>query len=273
MKRRTWNRAGFAAAGWMAVMMAAGCSPSGTGETAKQEVVAPSAVEHAAAQREMPKREPVQRDMVPADEAKKQKSEQIKGGHPSPAGKPGKAAQAAGKHAETVATVNKPEKAAHAAAARPMPQGKPVAVNTGKATKPAVVPAKPVAPEKRVAKAAPAAAPATAPLPAGDAARGAKVGRKCLSCHNTNTRRKVGPGLAGVFGRKVGQMPDMKYSPALAHGDWHWDASHLAAWVCNSKEAVRTFSGDAAAKTKMPPQRVCDPARQADLIAWLKTLK
>ncbi len=107
----------------------------------------------------------------------------------------------------------------------------------------------------------------------GDAAKGARIGRKCLSCHNTNARRKVGPGLAGVFGRHVGRMPDMKYSPALANGDWRWDEAHLAAWVCNSKEAVRKFSGDASAGTKMPSQRVCDPAKQADLIAWLKTLK
>ncbi|MDX8401833.1 MAG: c-type cytochrome, partial [Mariprofundaceae bacterium] len=166
------------------------------------------------------------------------------------AGKPASAAPAAGK-----------ERAADAAAAAPSAKQATSAVG-----------GMPVR-EGRDTAGAGGERPRAAPLPAGDAAKGARIGRKCLSCHHTTARRKVGPGLAGVFGRKVGQMPDMKYSPALAHGGWHWDAAHLAAWVCDSRAAVRRFSGDPSAVTKMPSQRICDPARQADLIAWLKTLR
>ncbi|MDX8407119.1 MAG: c-type cytochrome [Mariprofundaceae bacterium] len=147
--------------------------------------------------------------------------------------------------------------------------------------------AEPVAAVKKAAPAAPVkaapveAAPVTTPKPAapakvevaiGDAGKGAGVARKCKACHNFDARKKVGPGLAGIFGRKAGAMPDMKYSAALKAGGWSWDAEHLAAWVCNSKQAIKNFSGNAGAKTKMGNQRICDPARQADLIAYLKTL-
>lgn len=140
-------------------------------------------------------------------------------------------------------------------------------------------PAKPEVqkPAATVPEAAPApeAAPVERPVekaPAGDVAHGKTLARKCQACHNFNDRRKVGPGLAGIFGRKAGTMRDMRYSDALARGGWSWDEAHLAAWLCDSRAAVKTFSGDAAAKTKMPAQRICDAKDQADLIAFLKTL-
>jgi len=120
----------------------------------------------------------------------------------------------------------------------------------------------------------PVAAPAAAPAPAatGDVAKGQALSSKCKACHNFNDKKKVGPGLAGIFNRKAGAMADMSYSDALSAGTWNWDAAHLAAWVCDSKAAVKTFSGDASATTKMTSVRVCDPTDQADLIAYLKTL-
>ncbi len=120
----------------------------------------------------------------------------------------------------------------------------------------------------------PASAPAAVAslTTAGDAVKGKKLAKKCKACHNFTDKKKVGPGLKGIFGRKAGAMPDMKYGAALAAGGWVWDEKNLAAWVCNSKKAVKSLSGDASAKTKMGPQRICDAAKQADLIAYLKTL-
>ncbi|RMH59678.1 MAG: cytochrome c [Zetaproteobacteria bacterium] len=133
--------------------------------------------------------------------------------------------------------------------------------------------------ESADAKAAPTESSAAKPVattvssPAnGDAARGKALARKCQACHNFNDRRKVGPGLAGIVGRKVGIMPDMQYSRALKAGGWQWDEAHLAAWICDSKAAVKRFTNDAGARTKMPAQRICDPKQQADLIAFLKTI-
>ena len=155
---------------------------------------------------------------------------------------------------------------------------KKVAAAPAAPKKPAVVApvakAAPAMPEKKPAVVAPkpTAAPAAPTFAMGDAAKGAKLVRKCKACHNFDARKKVGPGLAGIFVRKAGVMPDMKYSASLAAGGWSWDAEHLAAWVCDSKKAIKTFSGNAGAKTKMGRQRICDPGKQADLIAYLKTL-
>jgi len=127
--------------------------------------------------------------------------------------------------------------------------------------------------EAAPAKAAAAAMPAAAA--SGDVASGKTLARKCAACHNFDAKNKVGPGLGGVFNRAAGSMAgfNYKFTASIKPGKaWRWDATHLAAWVCDAGKAVREFTGDAAAKTKMPAQRVCDPVQQADLIAYLKTL-
>jgi len=129
--------------------------------------------------------------------------------------------------------------------------------------------AKPVAP---ATTATPIATSAPQAAATGDVAKGKALSRKCQACHNFTDKKKVGPGLAGVYNRKAGSMADMKYSDALTAGTWSWDAEHLAAWVCDSKAAVKTFSGNPAATTKMTTLRICDPTQQGDLIAYLKTL-
>ncbi len=135
-------------------------------------------------------------------------------------------------------------------------------------TKAAAVPAKPQA-------AAPVATKAVASAAAGDAASGKKLARKCAVCHSFDAKNKMGPGLAGIFGREAGSAAGFSYKftdfikPGKA---WSWDEAHLAAWVCDSTQGVKSFTGDASAKTKMGVQRICDPAAQADLIAYLKTL-
>jgi len=129
--------------------------------------------------------------------------------------------------------------------------------------------AKPVATAPVVAVAKPSAMA----LPVGNAANGEKLAGKCKACHNFNDKKKVGPGLADVVGRKAGSTPDMAYSASLKDANWVWDAAHLAPWLCNTVDALKEFTGDAGAKSKMPSQRICDPQQQADLIAYLKTLK
>ncbi len=114
--------------------------------------------------------------------------------------------------------------------------------------------------------------PAVQAAMSGDAAKGKSLARKCKTCHNFTAKKKVGPGLKGVFGRKAGIMAGTKYSPALAAGDWVWNEKNLAIWICDSKKAVKTLSGNASAKTRMGAQRLCDATKQADLIAYLKTL-
>jgi len=95
---------------------------------------------------------------------------------------------------------------------------------------------------------------------------------KCKACHNFTAKKKVGPGLGGVFGRKAGTFPGFKYKYTKYGSDWSWDEAHLRKWICNSKKAVKEFTGNKKAKTKMPPQKICDPAKQDEVIAKLKSV-
>jgi len=106
----------------------------------------------------------------------------------------------------------------------------------------------------------------------GDLSKGKALAKNCAVCHNFTDKKKVGPGLKGIVGRKAGIMPGMKYSAALAAGGGVWNEKNPSMWSCDSKKAVKVLSGNPSAKTKMPARRICDPARQADLIAFLKTL-
>ncbi len=94
---------------------------------------------------------------------------------------------------------------------------------------------------------------------------------KCKACHDFGTKNKVGPGLKGIVGRKAGTFPGYKYSDSLKNANWVWDEDHLRKWVHNSKKAIKEFTGDSHAKTKMGKQNV--KGKKADkLITFLKTI-
>ena len=103
---------------------------------------------------------------------------------------------------------------------------------------------------------------------------------KCKACHNFTDKNKVGPGLGkgegipGVFGRKAGTHPgfNYKFTKYIKGDGWTWDEAHLRKWMCNSKDAIKEFTGDDSARTKMPPQKVCDAAKQDEVIAKLKAI-
>jgi len=104
---------------------------------------------------------------------------------------------------------------------------------------------------------------------------------KCKACHNFTPKKKVGPGLGkgngipGVFNREAGTFPKFRYKFTKyikAGSAWNWDEAHLRKWMCNSKNAIKEFTGNDKARTKMPPQKVCDPAKQDEVIAKLKSI-
>ena len=108
----------------------------------------------------------------------------------------------------------------------------------------------------------------------------AEAWKRCLTCHNFTDRAKVGPGLGkgpkapGVFGRKAGTFPGFRYlfTKYIQGEPWVWDEAHLRKWMCNSKKAIKEFTGNPDAKTKMPPQKVCDKAAQDEVLAKLKEI-
>jgi len=97
---------------------------------------------------------------------------------------------------------------------------------------------------------------------------------KCKACHTFDKggKHKTGPNLFGIVGRKAGSTDFKKYSKSLKNGNWVWDAENLKAWVCDSKKAIKTLTGDDHAKTRMGKQKKCGEAADA-VVAFLNTLK
>lgn len=74
---------------------------------------------------------------------------------------------------------------------------------------------------------------------------------KCKACHNFDTKAKVGPGLQGVFGAKAGSLDFTKYSASMKSGAWVWDEANLRTFLTDTKEGIKTLTGDKGAKSKM----------------------
>ncbi len=108
-------------------------------------------------------------------------------------------------------------------------------------------------------------------LALGDAVKGKALAKRCASCHDFGTKDKVGPHLQGVFNRAAGQSGFKRHSAALKTANWVWDEPHLLKWICDSKAAVKEFTGNASAKTKMSKQNMCG-VKGNDIVAYLKTL-
>src|SRR5437879_13854745 len=65
-----------------------------------------------------------------------------------------------------------------------------------------------------------------------DAADGEKIFAHCAPCHSTKPgENKVGPSLAGVFGRKSGTEPGYSYSSAVKGLNVTWDETNLDEWL------------------------------------------
>jgi len=115
------------------------------------------------------------------------------------------------------------------------------------------------------------ATPAKQELALGDVVKGKKLAKRCISCHDFGTKDKVGPHLKGIFNRMAGQSGFKKHGAALKTANWAWDEAHLLKWLCDSKAAIKEFTGDPSAKTKMPKQKMCG-IKGNDIVAYLKTL-
>ena len=70
-----------------------------------------------------------------------------------------------------------------------------------------------------------------------DAAAGATVFKKCMSCHavGENARAKVGPPLNGIVGHPAGTVAGFKYSNALLEAGLTWDEATLSAFLADPR--------------------------------------
>ena len=106
-----------------------------------------------------------------------------------------------------------------------------------------------------------------APPPAlagmGDPERGRLLFRACIACHSLGPgEHRLGPSLAGVFGRKAGAAEGFRYySPALRSSNVFWNELTLDAWIADPRSLV-PGSGTGFAG-------LSDAQARADLIAYL----
>ena len=76
------------------------------------------------------------------------------------------------------------------------------------------------------------------PIVPGDAVRGkATFEKRCTGCHALDQNR-VGPRLAGVYGRKSGTVPGFPYSTQLKDAGIVWDERSLDAWLTDPDALV-----------------------------------
>ncbi|MDQ6980650.1 MAG: c-type cytochrome [Ghiorsea sp.] len=104
----------------------------------------------------------------------------------------------------------------------------------------------------------------------GDAKKGGKIAKKCMSCHTFKQggRKKTGPNLFAIVGRDKGSVAGFKYGTYLKNADGVWTEADLRAWLNDSKAVAKAAGG----KTKMSSQRI-KGKKADDLIAYLKTLQ
>jgi cytochrome c len=100
------------------------------------------------------------------------------------------------------------------------------------------------------------------------AAAGAKPAAyaQCAACHAVEPgKHGIGPSLHGVYGTTAGEIAGFAFSEKLKASGLTWDDATLDKWL---EAPMKMVPG-----TKMSYAGLKDPAKRAELIAYMKTLK
>jgi len=99
----------------------------------------------------------------------------------------------------------------------------------------------------------------------GDAAKGAKIFKKCAACHTaTEEKNKVGPHLVGIIDRPIASVEDYKYSPAMTE-----HAAEVPAWTVEALGAYLHSPKGVVKGTKMAFAGLKKDKDVEDVIAYL----
>ncbi|NBV06002.1 MAG: cytochrome c family protein [Proteobacteria bacterium] len=97
--------------------------------------------------------------------------------------------------------------------------------------------------------------------------RGAKIFKKCMSCHSIGKGEaaKVGPNLYGIVGRARGSFAGFSYSAAMKAKGGSWDAESINQFITKPKDYLPG--------TKMGFAGLKKPQDRADVILYLQRQK
>lgn len=100
-----------------------------------------------------------------------------------------------------------------------------------------------------------------------DVNRGAKIFKKCASCHNAErgAGAKVGPNLFGIVGKKRATFSGFAYSDAMKAKGGAWDRSSIDEFITKPKNYIPG--------TKMAFAGLKKPQDRADVILFLEQNK
>ena len=101
---------------------------------------------------------------------------------------------------------------------------------------------------------------------AADIVKGAKLFKKCASCHTSEQggADKLGPHLYDIVGRDIGGADGFSYSAAMAEKGGTWGYEELSQFLTKPKDYING--------TKMAFGGLKKPADRANLVGYLRTL-
>lgn len=88
----------------------------------------------------------------------------------------------------------------------------------------------------------------------------------CAACHSDKPGvKRLGPSLAGMYGKPAAQVQGFNYSPALAKAKLRWDRKTLDQFIASPKTVVPG--------NRMTYPGVSDPAKRAAIIDYIESLR
>ncbi len=110
----------------------------------------------------------------------------------------------------------------------------------------------------------------------GDVEKGEKFFKKCKQCHSLEEgKKKIGPSLYQIVGRKAGTQPKFKYSKSYVEAGekgLDWTPENLIAYLENPKKWLAAFLEVKKAKSKMVVKYKKQKDRE-NVVAYLESLQ